>query len=81
MASETSVSLAEVLHLAKQLKLVDKVRLIEQVAPQIEQEIAKQVPIPQKKSLRGLWRGVDISESDIAEVRQQMWGEFPRKDI
>lgn len=80
MTSETSVSLAEVLHLAKQLKLVDKVRLIEQVAPQIEQEIAKQVPIP-PKSLRGLWRGVDISESDIAEVRQQMWGEFPRKDI
>lgn len=79
MASKRAVTLEAVLNLVKQLKLVDKVRLIERVAPQIERELA-QIPV-QRKSLRGLWRGVDISESDIAEVRRQMWGDFPRKDI
>jgi hypothetical protein len=79
MASKTAVTLEEVLDLVKQLKLVDQVRLIERVAPQIERELA-QTPV-HRKSLRGLWRGVDISESDIAEVRRQMWGDFPRKNI
>ncbi len=79
MASKTAVTLEEVLNLVKQLKLVDKVRLIERVAPQIERELA-QIPL-HRNSLRGLWRGVDISESDIAEVRRQMWGDFPMKDI
>jgi hypothetical protein len=29
----------------------------------------------------GLWTemGIDISEEDIAEVRQEMWGNFPRE--
>ena len=41
MASKTAVTLEEVLNLVKQqLKLVDKVRLIERVVPQIEQELA-----------------------------------------
>ncbi len=47
-------------------------RLIEQVASQIEPQLA-QTPL-HRKSLRGLWRGIDISESEIAEVRAQMWG-------
>ena len=72
MASKTAVTLEEVLNLLKQLKLVDKVRVIERVAPQIERELG-QTPV-HRKSLRGLQRGVDISESDIAEVGGQMWG-------
>ena len=40
MASKTAVTLEEVLNLVKQLKLVDKVRLIERVASQIEREVA-----------------------------------------
>jgi hypothetical protein len=72
MALKTAVTLEKVLNLVQQLKLVDKVRLIEGVAPQIERELA-QTPV-HRQSLRGLRRGVDISESDIAEVRGQMWG-------
>lgn len=36
-----------------------------------------------RKSLYGLWanRGIDITEEDIAEIRQEMWGNFPREDI
>ena len=40
MASKTAVTLEEFLNLVNQLKLVDKVRLIERVASQIEQELA-----------------------------------------
>ena len=40
MASKTAVTLEEVLNLVKQLKLVDKVRLIERVAPKIERQVA-----------------------------------------
>ncbi|MBR8835851.1 MAG: hypothetical protein DSM106950_17980 [Stigonema ocellatum SAG 48.90 = DSM 106950] len=77
---EKAVTLEEALELVKQLSLVDKVRLIEQVAPQIERELITTQP-KTRKSLRGLWRGSDITESDIAEVRQQMWEKFPREDV
>jgi len=40
MASKTAVTVEEVLNLLKQLKLVDKVRLIERVAAQIDRELA-----------------------------------------
>jgi hypothetical protein len=74
------VTLEEILSLTKQLSLVDKVRLNEQIAGQIKRDLqAAQVTLP--KSLRGLWAGVDITESDIAEARNQMWGNFPREDI
>ncbi len=33
------------------------------------------------KSLEGLWEGVEITEEDIDEIRQEMWGNFPREDI
>ena len=34
-------------------------------------------------SLKGLWAdlGVDIPEEGIAEVRKEMWKNFPREDI
>ncbi|HJY82563.1 MAG TPA: DUF2281 domain-containing protein [Candidatus Binatia bacterium] len=36
-----------------------------------------------RRSLKGLWAdlGVDITEEDIAEVRKEMWKDFPREDI
>ncbi|MGK7876329.1 MAG: hypothetical protein AB4426_24445 [Xenococcaceae cyanobacterium] len=74
------VTLEQVLKLARELSLVDKVRLIEQVTPQIKQGV-KVAPGKPRKSLRGLWQGLDITESDIAEARREMWGNFPRKDI
>ncbi|MGB3508900.1 MAG: hypothetical protein WBA93_06600 [Microcoleaceae cyanobacterium] len=44
------VSLEEVIQAAEQLSLVDKVRLIEKIAPQIKQAITTSKP---GKSLRG----------------------------
>ncbi|GAB1544078.1 hypothetical protein NUACC21_67540 [Scytonema sp. NUACC21] len=74
------VTLEEVLELAKQLSPLDKLRLIEQVTPQIKRELTI-AQAKRRKSLRGLWRGIDITDEDIIEVRQQMWGNFPREDI
>lgn len=71
------VSLEEVLQAAEQLSVVDKVRLIEKIAPQIKQAINTSKP---RKSLRGLWRGVDISAEDIEDLRREMWSDFPREE-
>jgi len=70
---DKQVTLQEVLDLASLLPSRDKVRLIERIAPQIERELKAIQPV-QRKSLRGLWKGLDISEEDIAQARQEMWG-------
>jgi hypothetical protein len=77
---ERVVSLEEALDLVKQLSPVDKARLIERMALDIEGEL-KAIRQAPRKSLRGLWRGLDITEEDIAEARREMWGNFPREDI
>ena len=66
--------------LAKQLSAVDKIRLIERRAPQIEYELKSCNPA-ERKPLRGLWRGVGVSEEDIAQARRETWTEFSREDI
>ncbi len=74
------VTLEEALELVKQLSLIDKVRLIEKITPDIKLQLANTTYKP-RKSLRGLWRGANISDADIAQVKQQMWADFPREDI
>ena len=77
---ERQVTLQEVLDLASLLPSRDKIRLIERIAPQIERELEAAHP-GERKSLRGLWKGLDISEEDIAQARREMWDSFPREDI
>lgn len=75
-----SVTLEEVLASVRKLSPVDKARLIERIVPDIERQL-KGTPSAPRRSLRGLWRGLDITEEDIAEARRDMWGAFPREDI
>jgi hypothetical protein len=77
---ETSVTLEQALELVQQLSPVDKARLIERIVPDIERELEAAQPTP-RKSLRGLWKGLDITEEEIAEARREMWGSFPREDV
>ncbi|MGH9798727.1 MAG: hypothetical protein ACRD82_00025 [Blastocatellia bacterium] len=80
VAREQAVTLEGVLQMAKHLSVVDKVRLVEKIAPEIERGI--QITLPaSRKSLRGLWRGLNVSDEDIAEARREMWGDFPRSGI
>ena len=74
---EDSVTLQEALALVRRLSPVNKARLIEPGVPDIERELNAARPTP-RKSLRGLWRGLDITEEEIAEARREMWGSFPR---
>lgn len=73
------VTLDKVLNLAKQLSPLDRIRLIEQITSQLKRDLV--VSSQPRKSLRGIWKGVDISEADIAEVKAEMSGNFPREDI
>lgn len=75
--------LEEILKLTEQLTLADKVRLLEQVAPQITRELSTgelvaAQPTP-RKSLMGIWRGLDSVEAELAEARRGMWSNFPRR--
>jgi hypothetical protein len=73
-------TLEEVLALSKQLSLMDKIRLIERIAPQIERELKSAQGSP-RSSLRGLWSGLNITEEDIDEARHDLWDAFPRQDV
>ncbi len=73
-------SLETLLELAKQLSADDKIRLIERLAPHIRHEL-RSCKSAERKPLGGLWRGVDISEEDIAQARREIWTEFPREDV
>ncbi|MDQ2808797.1 MAG: hypothetical protein M3Z04_18120 [Chloroflexota bacterium] len=77
---EAETALEAVLTAAQQLRPVDKMRLISQLAASVEDTLVSSAPAP-RRSLRGLWAGVKITEEDIAEARREMWGNFPREDI
>lgn len=77
---KNAVTLEEALTIVRRLSPVDKARLIERLAPDIERELRSVHPTP-RKSLRGLWRGLDITEEDIDDVRREIWGSFPRGEI
>lgn len=80
VVTEQTVTLESVLQLAKQLSAMDKVRLIEQIAPEIERDLHASQHEP-RESLRGIWQGLNITDEDIAEARREMWGNFPRDDF
>ena len=75
-----AITLEEILNLTRRLSLVEKVRLIERLAPEIEREL-NAAQSGQRKSLRGPWKGLDITAEDLHEARRDMWSGFPREEI
>ncbi|MBC6429421.1 hypothetical protein FM036_00460 [Nostoc sp. HG1] len=75
------MSLKEVIRLAKQLSTVDKVRLIQQIAPDIERELTDKSSIVLRKSLWGLCAdlGNAPSAEEIDAARSEEWASFPRE--
>jgi hypothetical protein len=75
-------NLEQVVELAKQLPPMDKVRLIELLAPPIERDLLAGQPAA-RNSLFGLCSdlGPAPSAEDIDEVRRQEWAGFPREEI
>ena len=70
----------QVLSLAKLLPTQEKIKLIDEIAPDIAQNQPADVQVMHRRSLRGLWKDIDITDEDIATARQEMWGNFPRED-
>ena len=77
---DNTVTLNKILPLVQQLSLVERVRLMALLTPQIERDL-REVQLAPRKSLRGLWRELDVTESDIEAAREEMWCGFPRKDV
>jgi hypothetical protein len=69
------------LNALKVLSTVEKIQLIGQLSAQIEIELSKPRQPQPRQSLRGLWRGLGISEAELEEARREMWSHFPRGDI
>ena len=77
-----AVTLQDVVELAGRLSLLDKVRLIERITPEIERGMESTLPTP-KRSLWGVCAhlGPALSAEDINEARGEVQVNFPRKDI
>lgn len=68
--------------------VLDKLRAL---PPERQQEVLdfaeflqqKTMPKRPLKSVKGMWADlkVDITEEDIAQARQEMWGNFPREIV
>ncbi len=78
----TTVNLERVLTMARRLSPVDKVRLIERLAPQIEQDLKDMQPV-RYRSLLGLCAdlGSAPSAEEIDAARREAWASFPREDV
>jgi len=77
-----AVTLEEVLRLARQLSPVDKVRLIERVAPEVESDLAARQG-GGNRSLLGFLKdlGPAPSAEEIDAARHEAWSSFPHGDV
>jgi len=82
MSEEGVITLEQVISLARRLPPLEKIRLIEQMAPEIEHDMLRQ-RLTKRKSLLGLCAdlGPAPSAEEIDEIRYEMWAGFPREDI
>ena len=75
----------QVMASALELTPLERVRLMEKLAGSLEAHVKQDsIEVENKqprKSLYGLWKGVNISSEDIDEIRREMWSNFPREDI
>lgn len=78
--TDLAIELDEVVGMARGLSALDKVRLVEEVMALLEADLAGQQTGP-ARSYYGIWPDANISADDIAQARQEMWGNFPREDI
>jgi hypothetical protein len=78
--AESNVTTDKVIELLRQLPPRERLRVVVRVLPELEKALIEPTPEP-RPPLRGLWRGLNITDEDIEEARRQMWGHFPSEDI
>jgi len=64
----------------RKLSPVDKAQLIIEIASSMK-EVLDSTVSEKPPQFIGIWAGLNLTDADIAEARQEMWGNFPREDI
>jgi hypothetical protein len=79
---DKTMTLDDLIEHAKQLSAFDKLRLVEELIPDVKATIAEASPKP-LKSPYGAFAdlGTAPSAEDIEQTRQEMFQNFPRNDI
>jgi hypothetical protein len=80
--TDQQLTFEELVQQAMKLSPVEKVRLVERVASNLEHELQSETVSP-RPSLYGFLAhlGSGPSDEDIEEIRREMWSNFPREDI
>lgn len=68
-----------VLKMLRKLPPNEQLKVISLALPEIEKKLGHKAR--PRKSLRGLWSGVNITAKDISNVRKSMNKNFPRSDF
>ncbi len=68
-----------VLKMLRKLPPSEQLKVISLALPEIEKKLGKKAH--PRKSLRGLWSGVNVTSKDISNVRKSMNKNFPRSDF
>jgi hypothetical protein len=81
LRSKETATADTVLHLLRQLPPRERLRVLAQALPEVEQELPES-PQP-LRSLRGLWKDLDfdLSAKEIDEARREAWAGFAREDV
>ena len=72
---EHQITFEQILNMARRLSPLEKLWLIEHLAPDLETALQASTPA-QRRSLRGVLKGCSISAEEIDQARQEMWGTF-----
>ena len=75
-----SVTLEQVLQLAKQLSPLDRIRLIEQITPQLKRDFVVS-PSQPPTSLKDIWKAIDLTGENIAEIKAEMKNQISSEKI
>ena len=78
--NKKNISFDEINKIIRSLSTNNKIKLVKQIATQIETDLKKNHQ-PIYKSLCGIWKGINITDEDITNVRHEMWDNIPSKDI
>ncbi|MEL7435495.1 MAG: hypothetical protein AAFN11_16215 [Chloroflexota bacterium] len=69
----------DILANAQQLSTSEKARLLAEISASLQHEL--RTSAQPKRSLLGIWEGLDLSAEEIDATRDELWGNFPREDI
>jgi hypothetical protein len=73
----SSFTTYQLLNQVKLLPPQEQLKLAQQILAEVMLTMPKMTQSkPVKRSLLGLWRGFKVTDDDISQARQEMWGNF-----